>query len=144
MKFCFSYLRWENLVGFKCYLLHCCLFSILFYCFLVAFVCSILCIPTCAHSSVKTLISWSICLAINLLPCLGQGGNQWKTCLYWLVVWEFNLFTHRIVLLWRHSIVSNFHGDTDPIVILGSSRRFQYYSWEISSCCNSYLTVSKS
>lgn len=145
MKFCFSYLRWENLVVFKCYLLHCCLFSISIYCFLVVSVCSILCIPSCACSSVKTLISWSICLAINLLPCLGQWGSQWRTsCLNWLVVWGFNLSTHIIIQLWRGSIVSNFHGVTDLIVILSSCRRrFQYYSWEISSSCNSYLTVSK-
>lgn len=129
---------------FKCYLLHCCLFSILIYCFLVVFVCRILCIPSCAHSSVKTLISWSICLAINLLSCLGWGRNQWKIyCFNWLVVWVFNLFTHIIIQVWRGSIVSNFHGHNDLIVFLSSSRRFQYYSWEMHNSCNSYLTVSK-
>lgn len=140
MKFCFSYLRWENLVVFKCYLLHCCLFSISIYCFLVVSVCSILRIPSWACSFVNTLISWSICLAINLLLCLGQGGSQ---CRNWLVVWVFNLSTHIIIQLWRGSIASNFHGVTDLIVILSGSRRFQYYSWEMSSSCNSYLTVSK-
>lgn len=132
MKFCFSYLRWENLTVFKCYLLHRCLFLILNHCFLVVFVCSILCILSCAHNSVKTLISWSICLAMNLLPCLGRAVSQWKTyCLNWLLVRVFNLLTHIIVQLQRGSIVSHFHGVDDLIVILSSSRRFQYYSWEI-------------
>lgn len=135
-----SYPRWENLAVFICYLWHCCLFSILIYRFLVVFVCSILCIPSCAHNSVKTLISWSICLAVNLLSRLRCRGSH---CLDWLVVWAFNLFSHIIVHLWRSSTVSNSHGNTDLTVILSIPRRFQCYSWEISSSCNCCLTGSE-
>lgn len=118
-----SHPRWENLAVFTWYLQHCCLFSILIYHFLVVFVCSILRIPSCAHSSLKTLISWSICLATNLLLCLRCGRSCWFD---WLVVWELNLFSCIIVHLRRSSTLSNSHGDTDLIVILSIPSRLQF------------------
>lgn len=43
------------------------------------FLCNTLCIPSCAHGSVKTLISWNVCLAVNL--CLGWGEKLMKSIL---------------------------------------------------------------